>query len=184
MAASRWSHVRAALIAGACVIGLIDGCPIGTPKDMEGEAAADLVETIRPLQRAALTPFAPIGRLFRVKQRWALMQGARPDRVRLVLEGQTSSTSEWTILYRAADPDYTAFSALLDHTRVSAVYNPGREVPSQYRRFVDWFLPYVLERMPELSAVRISYERVRLDAGTMTPTGSTFMPLVRHRGGE
>ena len=178
----RWPHVRAALIAGACMIGLIDGCPIGSPKDMQGEWGADLVESIRPVQRAVLTPFAPLGRLFKVKQRWALMQAARPDRVRFLVEGQTSPTSPWSVLYRAGDPDHTAFSSLLDHTRVSGVYNPGREVTSQYRRFVDWFLSYVLEHMPELTAVRVSYERVHLDAGTLTPTGATFMPIVRRRG--
>lgn len=177
----RWPAIRAGLIALALGVGLVDGCPLPRTTT-QADWNHQIVETIRPIQGALLRPFQRVPRAFRFTQRWALMQAANPIRMRWVLEGRLTSGA-WVVLFRPADPEHSTFAEVLEHPRVFGAWNPTDKPTPVYPQFVRWVTKWVLAERPDLTAVRTSYERVLLDDGALTATGtfSTRTTLERRR---
>ncbi|CAN5784916.1 hypothetical protein BH11MYX2_BH11MYX2_38110 [soil metagenome] len=162
---TRWAHGRAGLIAFAILIGLVDGCPL--PDDGYADQwNAGIIDALKPVQRVMIKPFRVVNRLFHVSQKWALMQAASPERMRLTIEGRVGD-GPWTIVFRAADPDHEEFSDMFEHPRVFGVWNPAPKPGNLYPGFVKWSLEYVLAHDPELTAVRARYELVHLENGEL-----------------
>lgn len=175
----RWPALRAGLIAGAIAIGLVDGCPLPPERDVLPWQRG-IVDVVRPVQQAVMTPFAWIPRGLRFSQRWALMQVGPRDRFRFTVEGGTAAG--WSVLYRANDPDHAAFADQLENDHVFGTWNPTSRLTGQYTSFSNWFSAYVLAARPELSAVRLSYENIIIEDGELRGTGTFVFPMIRHRG--
>ena len=103
------AQLRAAAIALAIVIGLIDGLPL-PPRAEAKPWQRPIVEAVAPVQRAVLAPFAWIGRQLRFSQRWALFQGAPAQRFRMEVAGR-GGDGEWHVVYRAGADDPVPFEA-------------------------------------------------------------------------
>lgn len=171
-----WARVRAALIALAIAVGILDGLVIP-----EGERAERLPEVVRPftgvaarVREALLWPFQGVRRTFLLNQRWSLFGGAKEDRYRLWVEGRRGRR-EWIILYRAQDPEHRWFARGLEYRRVRAAWNIGRKGRmAGYDAFAAWVSARALSERPELSAVR-----VRLEKGDIAPRSGGFQPSGR-----
>jgi hypothetical protein len=174
-----WPQIRAGLIALALVIGLIDGCPLPPPDDTPAWERG-LVDVVRPIQRAVLTPVAWIGRELRVTQRWALFQVADPSRFRMSIEGLVrpagparpgEASTTWQVLYRAGDDDHRDDAGVLEYRRVRGAWNPTDRLMGQFAPFATWLALRIAAAHPDLVAIRIRYERIAIGAGEAVPTG-------------
>lgn len=155
----RWPQVRATLIALAIAFGLIDGLPLPSPKNTPAWEVG-FVEPLRSAQHTLLWPVQWIGPLLRISQRWALYQAPGKTPWRMWIEGDRDG--QWTILYRAGDPEHTEDSEILDFGRIRGVWELTSVVPPRFNAFADWMTARVLERHPELRAARVRMEKVRM----------------------
>ena len=174
-----WPEVRAGLIAIAICFGLVDGCPI-PPEHETLPWQRPFTEPIRAVRDVLAKPVAWIEPTLRVSQRWALYQAPGGPRYRMSIEGQTRDGS-WQILYRAADPLHDEDAAVVEAARVWGSWDPLDAAPPQYRDFAVWVTARFLARHPEMSAVRIHEERVRIEPGEVIGTGTYAFEFVRRR---
>ena len=164
------AQLRAAAIALAIVIGLIDGLPL-PPRAEAKPWQRPIVEAVAPVQRAVLAPFAWIGRDLRFSQRWALFQGAPAQRFRMEVAGR-GGDGEWHVVYRAGADD----EELLAYRRVRGAWNPTDHPTGQYAAFVTWLAARMRAAHPDFSAVRVRMENVVIDHGEVRDTGTfTFV---------
>jgi hypothetical protein len=177
----RWPEIRAGLIALAIGVGLVDGCPL-PPREFTPDWEQGFVERIRKAQHVVMTPFAWVEPTLRVSQRWALYQAPTVDRFRLWVEGQDTRGS-WHLLFRASDAEHTDDAALIDSDRVRGAYDPTTKLPVQYAPFARYLTQRILDRHPELVAVRLRLEKVVLTTDGVTPTGQFIGQHVRLRNG-
>lgn len=168
------------MIALALVVGLIDGCPL-PPERYVRPWQQPIVDVVRPIQQALMRPFAWVTRVFRVTQRWALFQVAPRDRYRLELWGRHGD--RWEVMFRAGDPEHTAYGSLLLDEHLRGAWNPTDRPPGQFGPFAHWFTGKVLDEHPELEAARLQFERIVIEDGTLTGTGAFVMRIERTRGG-
>lgn len=167
---SRWPAVRAAIVALALGLGLVDGCPIpdraATPRWALGfwgaaDAARDVIRR----------PIAGLAADLDVSQRWTLFRGASRRRFRLWVEGKPAS-GDWRPLYRAGDPAHAEYEDLLSYRRVRGTYSPsGQTGRGQYYAFAVWMMLRALDDHPDLAVARVRLERVVIGEGEYTPTG-------------
>lgn len=176
----RWPQLRGGLIALAITIGLVDGCPLPPPQYVAAWQRP-IVDVVRPVQRAVMTPFRWITRVFLVTQRWALFQVAPRDRYRLEVEGRRGD--DWQLVFRAGDPAHDEYAGLLLDERVRGAWNPLDRPAMQFGPFSDWFLGKVLADHPEYGAARLRFERIVLapEDGEVRGTGAFVMPMERSR---
>lgn len=176
----RWPEVRAGLIALAIVLGLVDGCPLPSPQYVR-PWQAPIVDVVRPIQHAILAPFRWITRHLRFSQRWALFQVAERDAHRLEIDGRVHG-GPWQPLFRAGDPAHAAYADLLEQERVRGAWDPTDRPMSQYPALARWLTQRVLDDHPELQAVRLRFEKIVIDEGTVRGTGIYVYPFGRERG--
>jgi hypothetical protein len=174
---SRWAHARAALIAIAIALGLVEGCPL-PPPDKTPAWERGFVEPIRTAQQVVLRPVAWIGRRLRISQQWALYQAPAVDKFRLWIDGRDAA-GRWHLVYRASDPEHAEDEELIDYTRPRGVWDPvGGTPPMQYPLFARWMTQRVLDRHPEYVAARVQLERVTLTRDGLEPTGTFAFPHI------
>ena len=168
------------MIALAITVGLVDGCPL-PPSEYAASWQRPIVDVVRPVQRALMTPFRWITRVFVVTQRWGLFQVAPRDRYRLDVEGRRGES--WELVFRAGDPDHDAYAGLLLDERVRGAWNPTDRAAPQFGPFSDWFLGTVLADHPEYAAARLQLERVVLapEDGEVRGSGTFVMRQERVR---
>jgi hypothetical protein len=158
MTAPRWPELRAALIALAIVLGVVDGLPIGKPP-----------------------PLSWIEHTLRVSQNWGLFAAPGRDRFRMSIEGQRADGT-WQILFRAGDRDHADDAEMLLYRRVRGVWDPTDQPPAQYVAFAEWEIARMLARHPELVAVRVWMEPIRIgDDGALEPSGRFVLAHARTR---
>ena len=168
------------MIALAITIGLVDGCPL--PES--GHVASwqqPIVDVVRPVQRAVLTPLRWVTDLFRFSQRWALFQGARTETFRLEVEGQREG--RWELVFRAGDHEHDEYRSLLLAARIRGAWYPDDRPAHQFGPFSDWFLGKVIADHPEYAAARLRFEKVVLapEDGEVRGSGWYVMPMERAR---
>ena len=168
---ARWPAARAALIALALALGLVDGCPIPERRHAP-RWAHGIADRASEVRRTIRRPVAWIGEGLDVSQRWALFRSAGRRRFRLYVEGRTA-TGDWQLLHRAGDPAHAAYEELLAYRRVRGTYSPASpSLRNQYRAFAAWMALRVLDDHPELAVGRTRLERVLIgEDGGYTPTG-------------
>ena len=172
-----WPRIRAGAIALVILIGVIDGLPL--PQDPKGEGA--VMEAVRSAQRAVMKPFAWFGRDASVHQKWRLFPGSSANRYRLEVEGHTDAG--WKLIYRIGDGEHDEYGTMLEYRRVRAAWNPrSRGIVGQYHPFAKWFSARVLADHPEVKAVRIQLQRIRIEDGTITELGGEpAFPVIHAR---
>lgn len=167
---ARWPAARAALIALAIAIGLVEGCPI-PDRPRTPPWARGVVDRLDGARTALLEPVGWIGKDLHITQRWALFRGASRRRFRLYVEGKTA-TGDWQLLHRAGDPEHAAYEDLLAYRRVRGTYSPGgQSTRSQYRAFSTWMSLRVLDDHPDFLYARTRMERILIGEGAYAPTG-------------
>ena len=182
-----WPTVRAALIAVAIAVGLIDGAPVPTPRVMERlpPILRDVSIFLRDLQATLLVPYRPIKEVLAVNQRWAVFSTTGGIRYRMWVEARTTPAEAWSLLYRAQDAEHTFLADTLGYRRVRNVYNPSRSIGAKgsYPAFASWLAREIFEREPRFDEVRVSMERGRILARGegFEPLGEFDYVLVRHR---
>ena len=167
----RWPEVRAGLIALAIALGMIEGWPLPPP----------VADVVRPLQNTILTPFRSVTRHLRFSQRWALFQVAQRDVHRLEIDGRVLG-GPWQPMFRAGDPDHAEYANLLEQERVRGAWDPTDRPMFQYHPLARWLTQRVLDDHPELQAVRMRFEKIVIDEGTVRGTGIYVYPFGRERG--
>ncbi|MBA3452785.1 MAG: hypothetical protein H0T42_06830 [Deltaproteobacteria bacterium] len=176
----RWPEVRAGLIGLAILLGLVEGCPL-PPAQYVRPWQAPFVDIVRPVQQTVLTPVRWIPRHLRFSQRWALFQVAERDAHRLEIQGRVLG-GPWQPLFRAGDPSHAAYAELLEQERVRGVWDPTDRTMYQYHAFARWLTQRVLDDRPDLQAVRLRFEKIVIDDGTVRGTGVHVYPFGRERG--
>ena len=127
---ARWPAARAALIALALALALVDGCPI-PERGRAPEWAAGIAERAGAARDVLRRPIAGLAADLDASQRWTLFRGASRRRFRLLVEGKPGA-GDWQLLHRAGDPEHAEYEDLLAYRRVRGTYAPsgqsGRDV--------------------------------------------------------
>lgn len=167
--------MRAALVALAIVVGLIDGCPIPNAKSVSPDLA-DTVKSWARTRRIVMTPFKPLGELLRLRQTWKLFPTAKIQQHRMWVEARKTGTKDtWELLYRPHDPDHDFYADRIEYRRLRGVWNPGTSgTRSGYGPFVEWLSGEIFEARPDLDRVRVRMEKIVIDPreGGFVPSGS------------
>jgi hypothetical protein len=173
-----WPAARAALIAVAIGLGLVDGCPLAREASAPGGAVGGLARA----RAAVLEPLQPVAEALDIDQQWVLFRSVSRRRFRLSIEGWTADAG-WTSLYLAGDDAHAWNQDLLAYRRVRGAYNPyGQRIRRAYNGFARWIGDQVLAAHPEMAAARVRLERVRiLPRGGLEPTGVHEFTHVRRR---
>jgi hypothetical protein len=167
---ARWPVARAALIALAIALGLVEGCPL-PDRQRTPEWARGVVESLDDAPTAVLDPVDRIGEDLKLTQRWILFRGASRRRFRLLVEGKTA-TGSWQLLHRAGDPEHDAYDDILAYRRTRGTYSPGGQTSRmQYHLFSTWMSLRVLDDHPDFVVARTRMERILIGEGGYTPTG-------------
>jgi hypothetical protein len=164
----RWRDVRAAAIALAIALGMVEGCPV-------------LRE--HPVRRAVLAPVDWIPRGFQISQRWALFAGGGSDRLRFEIHARTADAAD-TVIFRAGDPDHADHLDWLAQRRIRGVWNPrpNGPMPGQYAAFARWFARQIFDERPEVVTVWFRFERIAVTGGVPAGTGTYKFAIFEHRG--
>jgi len=117
----------------------------------------------------------------RFSQRWALFQVAIGTLHRLEIEGRVLG-GPWQPLFRAGDPAHAATRRLLEQERVRGAWDPTDGPMYQYPALAGWLTQRVLDDRPELQAVRLRFEKIVIEDGTVRGTGVYVYPFGRQRG--
>lgn len=159
---------------------MVKGCPIPPPRETL-DWHREIVETIRPIQRTILIPFAWIPRHARFDQRWALFQGAAGERHRMVIEG-IDAKGRVEVLFRAGDDSAEYDADLLYYRRVRGVWNPRKYPTGLYRAWALWYAERVFAARPELAQVRVRMEKIKIVDGVARSMGQFTFDVVQRRG--
>jgi hypothetical protein len=184
-----WRTWRALLITVALLVGLINGCPVPSDRNLERwpPALVPSGRALRATQGVLLTPFNWIGEAFGVDQRWSLFASANPNRFRLWIEARWEGW-RWQILYRAHDPAHDYRAEAIEYRRLRGAWNVHKRGPGPgYAAFADWIAADIFAN-PDLRFDRV---RVRMEQLRVSPRSSTFAgsgefqhELVRERSAQ
>lgn len=124
-----------------------------------------LIDATTPLvdaRNALVEPVKPLFEFAGMGQRWGLfLQNGRLG-FAIRVEGK-SVQGPWKLLYRPHQQDAVGLDAWLEFRRLRGIYNPNAKQPrKQYEGFVSWLSQKLFAEHPELAAVRVSMERLKL----------------------
>lgn len=189
-----WPKLRAALIALAAAVSLLEGCP--TPRTSHavlatpvyraelarwsailgglgvelspselGQSVVTLSESVNALHRTLLFPFRPFFDALGVSQRWSLFPIADTHPVWMHVEARCAGARDFSLVYRPNDPDADWEADVLEYRRVRATWNPSIRGPRDAQpAFVDWVARRLFDQRPECDAVRVRYRTMTLPA--------------------
>lgn len=137
---SPWSTIRALLLGAAIVVGLLDGCPVPSERDLQlwPSALVPFGQGLSATRAWLMTPFNWLRDGLGVSQRWSLFSGAHESRFRMWIEARSAHGS-WEILFRAHDPLHRYQADLIEYRRLRGAWNVYKRGPNAgYPVFVDW----------------------------------------------
>ncbi|MCP4809377.1 MAG: hypothetical protein GY913_11635 [Proteobacteria bacterium] len=149
------------------------------PKQL-GRDLLDVGQAIADKKKAFLTPFRPVLRTTGTGQAWGLFTypNTRPNRMHI--SWRANSTDEWTLLYRALDPEYDWHESTFRYRRVRGVFDDNaNQVRRSYSNFCDWVSRDVFEEMPEANEVRIHMVQTVVGLPHQEPDDEMKVRLVR-----
>ena len=189
-----WPKLRAALIALAAAVSLLEGFPtprtshalMATPLyqaelarwsgilghlglDVEpaelGDWAVSLSDSVNAFHAELLVPFRPFFDALGVSQRWSLFPIADTHPVWMHIEARCGGARDFELVYRPNDPEADWEADVLEYRRVRATWNPSIRGPRDSQRaFVDWVAHRLFAQRPECNAVRVRYRTMTLPA--------------------
>lgn len=182
-----WRHARAALLALAIVLGLVEGCPSprnGTERriaaERMGPTAAAVAARLERWRGRVLEPVLPVSELFGLRQRWKLFAGANRKRFRMAISVRAQG-EPWRLVYRPHDDDHDFLAAQIGYRRLRGAWNPSTTYGPRggYRPFVYWVADELFARNPRLTDVRVQMERIVIGGhGGYRPTGEQVHSIV------
>jgi hypothetical protein len=156
---------RAALIALALAVALVDGLPLppaGRARAVS-PALASVVAGLASAQGVLCAPFRPLFDTLLVTERWVLFAGASRERFRLEIAARGAPDSKWQLLYRADDPRHRALADVIEYRRVRGAFNPRtQEPPAGYDAFASFIAGRIFRERPDLCEVRVRMEQIRI----------------------
>jgi len=124
---AEWRTVRAFAITLVLLLAFIAGWPRRIEKLVRRwpKPLAAVALKVPALQETLLSPFTPVANLFGIESEdWPLFTGTGGTRYRMWLEAQGKNGRNWTLLYRADDPEHRYFAGGLEYRRVLNSWNP------------------------------------------------------------
>ncbi len=121
-------------------------------------------EAATRFRRASMAPLRPIKKLTGTGQSWGLFAYPDPYAGRLVIEAREKK-GEWQVLFSAPGSGRDELGRLLRYRRVRGIYDDNGDRPkpgSLYNRFADWVAWDIFERRPEIDAVQVRLDLVRI----------------------
>lgn len=177
--ARAWSHVRAALILAAILLGMIDGIPPPAP-EMKGE----LAETIRRgerLRKKILAPFRPVPVAFKLAQGFRLFPAGEVHPLRLIVDGRDAGGT-WRVLYTPLDPAHRFLGDALEYRRLRGSWDPTTRGPrGTYDAVVSWIAARAFGAYPDLVEVRTRMEVLTVAPGVTSVTSEGRYLYARTR---
>lgn len=179
-----WPRLRAVLISLACIVALLDGCPMPPHEQTKAQvpALAPTLKTIDEIRLRLLRPLRGVSEVTQISQRWSLFRAASRSRYRMRIEGKTGN-GEWQPVFRAGDADVSRYADVLHFRRVRGIWNmTGRRPRDGYDRFCRWINTRVLDDHPTFDTSRVVLERIAIgEGGGYTPTGELVQERVMDR---
>ena len=182
-----WRHIRAALIALAIALGLVDGCPgprHGSERRIAeqrlGPALASVVARFERTRARVLEPIRPAADLFGLRQRWKLFSGASRKRFRMAIEVRAGGGA-WRLLYRPHDDDHAYRAGQIAYRRMRGAWNPHSTYGARggYAIFARWIADRIFAEDAAADAVRVRMERIAIGPhGGYAGTGEQAYELV------
>lgn len=167
-----WRRLRALLLTLALLVGLINGCPVPSDRNLERwpSVLVPSGRALRATQSVLLTPFSWIGEALGVGQRWSLFASANPNRFRLWIEARRGR-GRWQLVYRAHDAAHAYRGEAIEYRRLRGAWNVHKRGPGPgYPAFVDWIASAIFAD-PDLRFDRV---RVRMERLQVSPRSSAF----------
>ncbi|MDG1480189.1 MAG: hypothetical protein P8R54_11395 [Myxococcota bacterium] len=115
-------------------------------------------------RRASMAPLRPLKRLTGTGQSWGLFAYPDPYAGRLVIEAREKNGA-WQVLFSAPGSSSDDLSRLMRYRRVRGIYDDNGDRPkpgSLYNRFVDWVAWDLFQSRPDLDAVQVRLDLVRI----------------------
>ena len=162
--AQRWADVINVLGLGVSAEGLLEF------SRASGEFASDT-------RQALMKPFQPLLKLTGTGQGWGLF--THPDRFPDHLEIYGRTGEDWTLLYRAFDPESDFLAKPIAYRRIRGLWDGSANKPKpSYNNFVDWVARQAFENFSDIEEIRVQFRRHK----TTTPgEPSSTLDKVRHR---
>lgn len=157
---SSWPRIRALLIGAAFIVGLIDGCPAPSERNLKNwpSSLVPYGKRLSATRAWLLTPFNWIGDALAAHQRWALFTSADASRFRMWIEARPAR-GQWQLLFRAHDPAHRYQADVIEYRRLRGAWNIYKRGPDAgYPVFVDWIARTILLD----PALRFDEVRVRM----------------------
>lgn len=120
-------------------------------------------------RQVTMAPLKPIKKLTGTGQSWGLFAYPDPYAGRLVIEARAIK-GEWQVLFSAPGTSSDRFSRRMRYRRVRGIYDDNGDRPTPgvlYNRFADWAAWEIFQEHPEINAVQ-----VRLDLMRIIPPGT------------
>lgn len=168
-----WPPIRAALIALAIALGLLDGCP---RRYVDTSRARHAI-----LDRA---PFRWFGEFTHAGQEWRLFAGANKARYRLWIEARASASVPWDVLYREFDAAHALLADQMLYRRMRGAWAPrgSRGPRGAYPAFASAVARVVFAQWPAYQEVRVRMEPVAVgERGGDTFSGGVVYAVTRTR---
>ncbi len=166
--------MRAGLITLVLLLAFVSGLPARLPKLVKSWPPRLAAAALRlpALQQQLLAPFTPLADLLGLRaEDWRLFTGTGGTRYRMWIEAQRTS-GDWTLLYRAHDPQHAYFDEALEYRRVFNIWNPHRDwISGSYPAYTRWLARKIFREDRRLRAVRVRMEEVAIQPG-----GRGFLP--------
>jgi hypothetical protein len=147
--------------------------PFGVREPAEVERfALDFSRRERAFRSAMLRPVAPLIQGAAVRQQWHLFLTVKEQAFRLRVDARSleAPADAWRTVYCANQTDALGLAEVLDYRRLRGIYNPTRfGTTAQYAGFVDWLMRRVWTEQPELGALRVGLERMRIGSAAAPP---------------
>ena len=186
---TRWSHVRAALLLSALLVGFFQGLPMPqieakhidrpsgrqqlqrwagrltelgypiTPDELR-EKTLETVEEVNAVHAELLAPVMPVFHWTQIRERWSLFAGSDPTPWWIHVEARFHGEEEFRLLWRPMDPEAVVLQPLFEYRRLRGIWNPGgSELRGDHPRFLRFTFNTLFDRFPEIDEVRVRFKR-------------------------
>lgn len=188
MPSTLWPHIRALLIAAHIAAVIVSAFPSPSGgmtrsawKDPTVQAELsvwaqrlsmetavleehlwDLAVAFMSVRKTALKPFKPYYQHAGTYQAWHMFVAPHRNPAKLEIALDYGS-EDWTLIYRARDPEYAWKAEVFDHNRARAALfrYSWKHYRTPYRQLTDWLAGQAAAEFPEAERIRLRWYRYR-----------------------